>query len=103
MLLVQRPAAATRMAGMWELPETDAMNSGHAVPAKFRHAITDTDYDVSVLQTSEGCVSEVNGQARWFTRKQWQKLALTGLARKVLRKMVAESTDHTIESTKTRG
>jgi len=97
-LLVQRAADVARMAGMWELPETNAANPGHEVLAKFRHSITDTDYEVSVLQAPAELVRELNGRARWFTRKQWQKLALTGLARKVLRKMVPESTDPGMES-----
>src|ERR1035438_4748873 len=90
-LLVQRSADAARMAGMWELPEIRAANSATEMLAKFRHSITDTDYEVSVLPAPPGFVRALDGAARWFTRKQWLKLALTGLARKILRKLADES------------
>src|SRR6516165_5008012 len=48
-LLVQRPADAKRMAGMWELPQTHSANSSDAALAKIRHSITDTDYEVLVM------------------------------------------------------
>ena len=85
-LLVQRRADTKRMAGMWELPEVIASKSEPL--AKFRHSITDTDYDVSVVSASARLGRNLDGDAHWFTRKQWQKLALTGLTRKVLRKLV---------------
>jgi A/G-specific adenine glycosylase len=87
-LLVQRPADAARMANMWELPETVAAKSADEVLAKFRHSITDTDYEVSVLPAPAALLRSLDGNARWFTRKQWQKLALTGLTRKVLHQLV---------------
>lgn len=90
-LLVQRPAAATRMAGMWELPQTSAAKSAQQILAKFRHSITDTDYEVSVMPANEAAKSKLDSSARWFTRKQWQRLALTGLARKILHKLAIES------------
>jgi adenine-specific DNA glycosylase len=70
------------------------------VLAKFRHSITDTDYEVSVVHAPAALVRALNGNARWVTRKQLQKLALTGLARKVLRKLVAESPIRGMESNK---
>jgi len=84
-LLVQRPPDAKRMAGMWELPEVSGTKAEPL--ANFRHSITDTDYAVSVVRGSERLVRSLDGDARWFTRRQWQKLALTGLTRKVLRKL----------------
>ena len=107
-LLAQRPADAKRMANMWELPELPVGISQlptiakrrqlwatplsatplSATPlAKFRHSITDTDYDVAVLPAPDSLLRNLNGSARWFTRKQWQKLPLTGLTRKVLGKL----------------
>jgi adenine-specific DNA glycosylase len=82
---------------MWELPETSA-KAADEVLAKFRHSITDTDYEVSVVQAPAAISRALDDKARWFTQKQWRKLALTGLTRKVLRKLVAESTEPTIES-----
>jgi A/G-specific adenine glycosylase len=86
-LLVQRPSDAQRMAGMWELPEAER-DSAMEPMAKFRHSITDTDYEVFVVAASATTVSSVAGNARWFSRRQWSNLALTGLTRKVLRKLV---------------
>jgi A/G-specific adenine glycosylase len=97
-LLLQRSSEASRMAGMWELPETRAANSANDVLANFRHSITDTDYEVSVLPAPAALLCSLHGSARWFTRKQWQKLALTGLARKVLRKLAGESPSPAKES-----
>jgi A/G-specific adenine glycosylase len=85
-LLVQRPSDAKRMARMWELPEL--RKPSKTVPlARFRHSITDTDYAVEVVPASSALVRSLNGAARWFTPAQWQRLALTGLTRKVLQKL----------------
>ena len=85
-LLVQRPSDAQRMAGMWELPEAER-DSAMEPMARFRHSITDTDYEVFVVAASATAVRSVAGNARWFSREQWSNLALTGLTRKVLRKL----------------
>ena len=87
-LLVQRAPDAKRMAGMWELPELIA-EPGAEPLARFRHSITDTDYEVAVHPTPDAVIQTFNDKARWFGRKQWEKLALTGLTRKVLRKLAA--------------
>jgi A/G-specific adenine glycosylase len=87
-LLVQRHGDSKRMAGMWELPEVAATTKEEPL-AKFRHSITDTDYEVFVVPAPIGLVKSLNGQGRWCNAKQWQKLALTGLTRKVLRKLGA--------------
>jgi A/G-specific adenine glycosylase len=84
-LLVKRRSDAKRMAGMWELPEITATIEEPL--GKFRHSITDTDYEVWVVPASASMMRRLDGNASWFTAKQWQKLALTGLARKVLRKL----------------
>jgi A/G-specific adenine glycosylase len=89
-LLVQRPADASLMAGMWELPaSSDAPHNGKEPAATLRHAITDTDYEVSVftIAPAEFHTSAVNG--KWFARRQWERLPLTGLARKILRRLPA--------------
>ena len=81
-LLVQRPPDVKLMAGMWELP-TVPQNPDHAEAiARLRHSITDTDYEVLVFRAPELRVAN----SRWFTPKQWQRAALTGLARKILKK-----------------
>ena len=87
-LLVQRPQAARRMAGMWELPELPAA-PGEEPLDTFRHSITDTDYEVAVHHAPETLIQSLNSTARWFSRKQWKNMALTGLTRKVLRKLAS--------------
>jgi A/G-specific adenine glycosylase len=87
-LLVQRPADASLMAGMWELPAFSApQHNGDEPVARLRHAITDTDYDVSVFAVPPKKVHSLEVNARWFARRQWERLPLTGLARKILRRM----------------
>ena len=87
MLLTQRPPGASLMAGMWELPSLapEAIN-GNAPLVRVRHSITDTDYRVTVYAIPEE--SRGSGrEERWFTPKQYERLALTGLARKILSKV----------------
>ena len=84
-LLIQRSHDAKRMAGMWELPE---IAIPHDEPiATFRHSITDSDYFVAVHPAPGALLQGLNGNVRWCSRKQWEKMALTGLTRKVLRKL----------------
>jgi A/G-specific adenine glycosylase len=90
-MLVQRPTGVSLMAGMWELPDAGSAQHGEKVLAQFRHSITDTDYEVSVVHASPGLIQSLDGNARWFKRDQWERLALTGLTRKVLRKLAPES------------
>lgn len=85
-LLVRRGQNARLMAGMWEMPQLDeAPASGQSI-ARLRHSITDTDYDVLVFRIPGLCISD----SRWFTPKQWQTAALTGLARKILTKVAQQ-------------
>lgn len=97
-LLTQRPPDASLMAGMWELPPLapEAIN-GDAPLLRVRHAITDTDYRVAVYAISE--IGRTPGKGvRWFTSKQYECLALTGLTRKILRKVALESNKNAGES-----
>lgn len=77
-LLVQRPKSVSLMAGMWEFPEIPAPKDATAL-ARFKHSILDTDFEVSVYSAAQ---SE-NG--RWMKNAGLKRLALTGLARKILR------------------
>ncbi len=91
-LLVRRPGEASLMAGMWELPamRPDDVN-GDAPWARFRHSITDTDYQVSVFAVAPGQLQDIETERRWLTRRQWERLPLTGLTRKILRRLELES------------
>jgi A/G-specific adenine glycosylase len=88
-LLVQRSAEESLMAGMWELPALDPKGvNGDTPMLRLRHSITDTDYRVSVFATAENECRQF-ARAKWFTGKQRERAALTGLARKILRRMAA--------------
>lgn len=76
--LVQRSKSLSLMPGMWELPEI-AVN-GHVPAARFKHSILDTDYEVSVHR-----VEATFENGRWVRTSRLPQMALTGLARKVLR------------------
>jgi A/G-specific adenine glycosylase len=79
--LVQRPRHASLMAGMWELPETPPPQI-HATPAfSLRHSITVTDYTVRIWR----CRVPPNVTGKWISIPRLSTLAMTGLARKILR------------------
>ncbi len=84
-LLVQRPANSSLMAGMWELPLASELVNGDKPLLRLRHSITDTDYRVSVFEQPNDLASG----GRWFSSQQWERLPLTGLARKILRRLPA--------------
>ena len=68
------------MPGMWELPVRET-NEG--VPLlTVRHAITTTDYTVSVFKDPATAAG-----GRWVSLQSIEKLPLTGLTRKILRKL----------------
>jgi A/G-specific adenine glycosylase len=76
--LTQRSKSLSLMPGMWELPEIES--NGHEPAARFKHSILATDFAVSVYETEAS--SEMG---RWVEKSRLPKMALTGLARKVLR------------------
>jgi A/G-specific adenine glycosylase len=80
--LVQRARDASLMASMWELPELVSGN-GTAKPLfTLRHSITVTDYTVRVWHTD----ALPHKDGKWTPVERIEKVALTGLARKILRK-----------------
>jgi A/G-specific adenine glycosylase len=91
-LLEQRPSSASLMPGMWELPEVTMLEGDQErVEMTLRHAITVTNYRVRVLRFSE---HEVKLRAlgggnprQWIRSSELTSLPLTGLARKVLRRL----------------
>ncbi len=76
--LVQRNRSMSLMPGMWELPEISL--NGRSPEARFKHSILNTDYNVSVHLTNESIA-----EGRWISSQRLSRMALTGLARKVLR------------------
>jgi A/G-specific adenine glycosylase len=89
--LVQRAADAAKMAGMWELPECVAARKASPDTIELcvlRHSITDTDYAVRVLRLGAKALSAEQRRAgRWVKREDLFDLPLTGLTRKVLRRL----------------
>jgi A/G-specific adenine glycosylase len=79
--LVRRSPDARLMGGMWELPE---VKPDQRRPALFtlRHSITVTDYTVIVSR----CNAAARRRGRWVPAQRLQHMALTGLARKILKK-----------------
>jgi A/G-specific adenine glycosylase len=91
-LLQQRPSSASLMPGMWELPEVTMSDDDHdRVEIKLRHAITVTNYQVQVLRFSEREAtlrfSSGENLRQWTKSSELSSLPLTGLARKVLRRL----------------
>lgn len=95
--LTRRPHDARLMASMWELPEipdrrvrTPKTRSARNQPAEnsllaplftLRHSITVTDYTVQVWHSKSP-----DAAGEWIALRRLPKLALTGLARKILRR-----------------
>jgi len=78
--LARREDHKSLMPGMWELPQ---MRPSAGAPAlRLRHAITNTDYQVSVY-----LATGANGAAgRWIKLAELERLPLTGLTQKILRR-----------------
>jgi len=80
--LRQRDTTESLMPGMWELPALSGQPNGKAL-LSLRHSITVTDYSVRVLEIC--CPDE--GAGMWIAGSRLTSLPLTGLARKILRKV----------------
>ncbi len=83
--LVRRPRDASMMAGMWELPELAGKNGATSPFLTLRHSITVTNYTVHIWQ--EAASRDVKG--KWISISRLERFALTGLARKILRRAEA--------------
>jgi A/G-specific adenine glycosylase len=96
--LTQRPAVVRLMAGMWELPEIPRP-ADHGEPfLTVRHSITVTDYTVHVWPMTATLKGE------WCAINRLPRLALTGLARKILRRTgIIPASTTGVESSTRRG
>ncbi len=84
-LLQQRPQNSSLMPGMWELPALKIPRNGKAQPfLKLKHSITTTDYTVLVHQTT----AKNAGRGRWVSLSSAKRLPLTGLARKIVERII---------------
>src|SRR5579862_939050 len=88
-LLEQRPAEVSLMPGMWELPEIDAASADVARRLlDVRHSITVTNYYVTVYSCDlESKLPEGKGVRKWVNSRELTELPLTGLTRKVLKRL----------------
>jgi A/G-specific adenine glycosylase len=80
--LIRRARDASLMPGMWELPELASVNVAGSPAFTLRHSITVTNYTVRVWHAA--APSRVAG--KWIPLERLGKVALTGLAQKILRK-----------------
>jgi A/G-specific adenine glycosylase len=85
-LLQQRSQDSSLMPGMWELPPCSVRSQKRQAMQpmqpmmKLKHSITTTDYSVMVFAG--------NGRkGQWVSLKNAERFALTGLTRKILRKL----------------
>ena len=87
--LVQRPAEASLMAGMWELPSHEP-KQGETPEFTVRHVITVTNHvvDVYLIQARPLRSDDAAHRAgEWVPVSELPQRALTGLTRKVLRRL----------------
>jgi len=91
-LLRQRDRESSLMPGMWELPEIGPEKRNATPLLTLRHSITTTDYSVLVFATKTATTA-----GRWVPMGAVERLPLTGLTRKILRKLSA----HVIGKAKT--
>jgi A/G-specific adenine glycosylase len=81
--LRQRHATESLMAGMWELPE--GMKATKRKPSlALKHSITTTDWAISVFT---GYTAPRSASVRWVPLDEVSRLPLTGLTRKILRRL----------------
>ena len=88
LLLIQRSQAQTVMPGMWELPQApympDKPGGKQDKPIlQLRHAIMQVNYRITIVS---GDAPAPEG-GRWVTAEEAATMALTGLARKVMRRL----------------
>jgi A/G-specific adenine glycosylase len=81
-LLRQRPKTSSLMAGMWELPEIQAKKASGVPRLRLKHSITNTDYTVLVFSSR----LHKSAAGRFVTASVAAKMALTGLAKKILQR-----------------
>jgi adenine-specific DNA glycosylase len=80
--LAQRSRKVSLMAGMWELPELTSVHNDSKPLFTLRHSITVTDYTVRVWTAT----TPPGAGGKWIPAGRLSRMALTGLARKILRK-----------------
>ena len=87
--LVRRGKQETVMPGMWELPQIMTEGPKTAPILSLSHAIMDTDYRVRVLRIdgADTAICPSPAESKWVQPSAALRLPLTGLARKILRRI----------------
>lgn len=96
-LLEQRPASVTVMPGLWELPALRETPNGKT-RLTVRHAIMNVNYIVYIRKIEEEQLRELTltgGERRWVPVREAETMALTGLTRKVLKRVNGAATANT--------
>lgn len=90
-LLERRPADATQMPDMWELPQVkESGETGDSLLLTVRHSITNTNYYVTVygMDTDErNRLARATGERKWVPLLELHERPLTGLTRKILKRL----------------
>ena len=97
-LLEQRPATVSVMSGMWELPTLRKTPNGDA-RITVRHAIMNVNYIVRIRKVEEERLTDlalIGGERRWVPLREAETMALTGLARKVLKRVNLRTASNSI-------
>ena len=81
--LLQRGKRESLMASMWDLPTIET-STGVDVLARMKHSITNSDYTIVVVSLD---AREVPKGGKWIPVAELGQVALTGIARKALRKV----------------
>jgi A/G-specific adenine glycosylase len=93
-LLEQRSSEETVMSGMWELPALrETSFPEEELCMAVRHAIMQVNYNVRIRAVPESDVvdlTEISHRHRWVQLSEVSTLPLTGLARKVLLRAMAD-------------
>jgi A/G-specific adenine glycosylase len=85
-LLRQRAKSLSLMPGMWELPSLQGGESADHPILTLRHSITTTDYVIRIFAGDH----RKRPLGRWVSLHAAETLPLTGLTRKILRRLSAE-------------
>jgi A/G-specific adenine glycosylase len=89
-LLEQRPPTESVMPGLWELPALAEVPNGNT-RITVRHAIMNVNYIVRIRDLQEDELAEASGNGgvrRWVPLGDAGGMALTGLTRKVLKRVI---------------
>src|SRR5215469_6964611 len=89
-LLEQRPPTESVMPGLWELPALAEVPNGNT-RITVRHSIMNVNYIVRIRDAREDELVEAAGNGgvrRWVPVGDVGGMALTGLARKVLKRVI---------------